>query len=134
MAFFVADRACRDSMSPRDFAAIFHQDPRVVLGRELAFLAARGLLRLVDGRVRKPLSRSFQVTHLLAFLCLDNDELRRSLATLRGTRIARNLRVQYDAIPAELPPSLLWCRMAIRASRARRPTLAPLSAAGTPRS
>jgi coproporphyrinogen III oxidase-like Fe-S oxidoreductase len=119
MAFFVADRVCRDSLSPREFVAVFHEDPRVVLGRELSFLVARGLLRVDDGRIRKPANRAFQVTHLLAFLSLGSDDLERMLAALPKLSLTHHARRQYDAVAAELPPSLLWCRMAIRASRAR---------------
>jgi coproporphyrinogen III oxidase-like Fe-S oxidoreductase len=118
MAFYVADRACRDAVSARDFATVFRQDPRVVLGRELRFLVGRGLLELDQGRIRKPPNVAFQVTQLLAFLALGNDDLQRASAALGDGRARGALR-QYRAIQAELPPSLLWCRMAIRASRAR---------------
>jgi coproporphyrinogen III oxidase-like Fe-S oxidoreductase len=119
MGFFLAERAFRDAVSPRDFAAVFRQDPRVVFGDELAFLVAHGLLRVRDGRVYKPRDRSFQVTHLLAFLALDGETLERSASRRRRQALPGVARAQYEAIGAELPPSLLWCRMAIRASRAR---------------
>jgi coproporphyrinogen III oxidase-like Fe-S oxidoreductase len=119
-AFFLADRMCRDSVAPRDFAAVFGQDPRLLFGDELGFLVARGLLRVQDGRLRKAPGRAFQVTHLLAFLALDGDALARSAARLPAGDTPRGgPRAQYESIAAELPPSLLWCRMAIRASRSR---------------
>jgi coproporphyrinogen III oxidase-like Fe-S oxidoreductase len=118
MAFYVAERACRDAVSARDFATVFRQDPRAMMGRELAFLVARGLLQMEGGRIRKPANPAFQVTHLLAFLALSNDALEDASARLGVVQPRAALR-QYRAIGAELPPSLLWCRMAIRASRSR---------------
>ena len=119
-AFFVADRVCRDSLSLEDFASLFRVDLRHAFGRELDFLLARGLLAVSNGRLHKPLNRRFQVTHLLAFLALEDDAIERALAGVdAGTPPAPVLQ-QYDLIEEELPPTLLWCRMAIRASQAMR--------------
>jgi hypothetical protein len=120
MAFFIADRVCRDALSPRDFHAVFGEDPRTRFGGELAFLVARGLLRQSEGRLRKPARRDFQVTHLLAFLALDTEALERARASSSRSLSSRGAWDAYARIETELPPSLLWCRMAIRASRASR--------------
>jgi coproporphyrinogen III oxidase-like Fe-S oxidoreductase len=121
MAFFIVDRACRGALSPRDFASVFEADARKVFGRELAFLVASGLLRQVDGRLSKPPRRDFQATELLAFLALDNGALARSLAELDSDAPKPRAALRdYRLVSEELPPSLLWCRMAIRASRAAR--------------
>lgn len=130
-AFFIADRTCRDALSPADFAAVFGEDPRVLLGRELGYLVARGLLHVVDGRLRKAASRDFQVTHLLAFLALSSEDVRRSMSTVRRASLTDTAKAQYAAIQTELPPSLLWCRMAIRASRAARASLVSGAASTT---
>ncbi len=120
-AFFVVDRTCRGALTPRDFTSVFDEDARTLFGRELAFLVARGLLRQTDGRLSKPPRREFQATELLAFLALDNVALANALSRLESaTTLHEPALRDYRLIAEELPPSLLWCRLAIRASRAAR--------------
>jgi hypothetical protein len=123
MAFYAADRACRGDLSFPRFAKIFGDDARVVFGRELAFLAHEGVLRIQGEHVSKPPSRAFQVTHLLAFLLKNEGELARDLERLDQSASPPeplDVVAQYEAVRAELPPSLLWCRIAMRAAQATR--------------
>jgi oxygen-independent coproporphyrinogen-3 oxidase len=122
MAFELADRACRGRASLRELSRLFRADVHRVVGDEIDFLVARGLLRAEGDVLSKPPDRDFQVTHLLAFLLFSADELR---ALPAGGEKSAALR-QYDLVRAELPPSLLWCRIAIRAAisaRSSRPRL-----------
>jgi coproporphyrinogen III oxidase-like Fe-S oxidoreductase len=120
-AFFVVDRTCRGALAPREFASVFGEDARAPFGRELAFLVARGLLHQTNGRLSKPPRREFQATELLAFLVLDNAALTNALERLDAVAPQHEPALRdYRLIAEELPPSLLWCRMAIRASRAAR--------------
>jgi oxygen-independent coproporphyrinogen-3 oxidase len=130
MAFFFADHAVRGDLSLARFAEVFGGDARRAFGPELAFLAAEGLLRIDDDRVVKPPNPSFQVTHLFAFLLRRADHLAADLAALDAAPAAPRSAAlaQYDAVRDELPPSLLWCRLAIRAAQSvRGAQLSPLS-------
>lgn len=115
-AFYVADRATRGMLSARAFAAAFGVALDDVFGPELAHLCARGRLAREGDRVWKPRDRGFQALHLLAALCFTADELRArwpadGAAPPPGAR-------DYALVGAELPPSLIWCRIAMRAARA----------------
>jgi hypothetical protein len=120
LAFELADRACRGRASLGDLSRIFHADVRRVLGDELAFLSERGLLRDDGDAISKPPNRSFQVTHLLAFLLSSASELRAMLRSIPADAKKTPEVRQYDAVDAELPPSLFWCRIAIRAAISAR--------------
>jgi oxygen-independent coproporphyrinogen-3 oxidase len=120
LAFELADRACRGRASLRDLSRMFRADVRRVLGPEIDHLVARGLLIADGDTITKPPDRSFQVTHLLAFLVSSADELRAMLRSLPTTPSPSAALRQYDEVGAELPPSLLWCRIAIRAAISAR--------------
>lgn len=120
LAFHLADRATRGDLSLRDLSRTFHADARRIFGPELSFLLERELLVQTGERIRKKSDRTFQVTHLLAFLLFSSSELRTMRDSIaKDARKSLTLR-QYDAIEAELPPSLFWCRIAIRASISAR--------------
>lgn len=116
MAFDLSDRLCRGPTSMRDVTRVFHADPRRVFGPELAHLVARGLLIDDGDAMRKRPDRSFQVTHLLSFLLFSCRELRAMRRSIPDGAVKSAEIRQYESIGAELPPSLLWCRIAIRAS------------------
>lgn len=185
MAFFVAEQACRGELTLPLFRRAFGRELRLVFGREVDFLLARGMLAIRGDRLMKPPSSQFQIVSLLAFLTRDGaalrreaialDESRRAAATEsegglvlgeaddledavtratqggsgvaridvgagldaeRATQLAhvaerrrvrlvvvgdaRRTLAQYDAIREELPPSMLWVRIAIRASQSSR--------------
>lgn len=115
MALHVAERAYRGQLTASEFQKIFGVELDGVLGRELRFLVDRRLLEANGGALLKGPSRSFQVTHLLTFLLHDSAALERML-NAGGKPGATSVRAQYDAIPVEMPPSVLWCRIAMRAS------------------
>jgi coproporphyrinogen III oxidase-like Fe-S oxidoreductase len=108
-AFFVADRATRGELYEHDFARAFGQALGDVFAAELAFLGEAGLLERRGERWVKPARRDFQVTHLLALL-----------AGASPCKTFPAQLAQYREVPGELPPSLVWCRIAMRADATNR--------------
>lgn len=118
MAFFVTERASRGGLDDASFRGIFRRGLGAVFGAELAFLSSEGLLQERDGSYRKPARRDLDSTHLLAFLA-DRANPRVALPS------APSPMDEYSRVGAELPPALIWCRLAMRAARAARRRTAP---------
>ncbi len=141
MAFFVADHACRDGVDSEEFRRVFRRELGSVFEPELSFLVGEALL---TPSYRKPPRRDFDAAHLIAFLAdrsgarqtdsepelvrqsaLDAARAYRELARRPGPSREqdRAFTHEYSQIDSELPPSLLWCRLAMRAARAARKRL-----------
>ncbi|MBK9001430.1 MAG: radical SAM protein [Myxococcales bacterium] len=118
MAFFVTERASRGGIDDASFRSIFRRSLGSVFGAELAFLSSEGLLQERDGSYRKPARRDFDSTQFLAFLA-DRGTARIALPS------APSPTDEYSRVGAELPPALIWCRLAMRAARASRRRMAP---------
>jgi hypothetical protein len=137
MAYFVVDRACRSGVSDADFAPVFRRKLDEVFGRELGFLAGEGLVRNDGGSYWKPRRRDFDAACFVAFLADRRGETPPQISPISpptgALEAAERLRRpgpvlsndaaridEYAAVNAELPPALLWCRLAMRAARAAR--------------
>lgn len=127
-AFFIAEHACRGDLTADRFRRVFSSDMSRSFPAELAFLVSSGLLRVEGDTWRKPARRDFQMTHLLAFLLRASADLAREVRQLEGATLAgvapeddprRALR-DYDLTAEEMPPSMLWVRIAVRAAQASR--------------
>jgi len=115
LAFAVAERACRGIFDPGELSRSQGADPREVFADELAFLLQEGLLASSQSRWSKPARRDFEVTHLLLFLLGEDQKLMARASRLRdAARPMSAVLRQYREIDAELPPSVLWCRIAMR--------------------
>jgi coproporphyrinogen III oxidase-like Fe-S oxidoreductase len=135
MAFFVVDGACRGGIGDEAFSRVFRRPLASAFGNELEHLVASGLVQRTKGGYRKPERRDFEATHFLAFLC-DREASpppdpppRPRLTLLEASELARHASPgaldeargdEYARVDAEVPPSLLWCRLAMRAARAAR--------------
>ena len=76
---------------------------------------------LDDGdRWWKEPSMAFQMPHLLAFLALDGRSFAPRASGSPATDGHAPCAAPVRRHPAELPPSVLWCQMTMRAERARR--------------
>ena len=117
-AFYVGEQVCRGCLSPRGFAATFGVQLEEVYGDELRFLEAAGLVERSERAWRKMANPDFDIGHLLAFL-LEGRSGANAAPISCGTSSGAPL-AQYDAIQEELPPSVLWCRIAMRAHQASR--------------
>lgn len=137
MAFFVVDRACRSGVSDADFATVFRRPLDDVFGRELEFLVSEGLVRNATGSYWKPQRTDFDAACFIAFLAdrkgVDFEQLSAISSPTGALEATERLRRpgpvlandtaridEYAAVNAELPPALLWCRLAMRAARAAR--------------
>ena len=96
-AFHVADRICRGALGDRAEAQAFRP--------ELDYLESTGVL--ANGRL--PVGSQIGAAHLTAFLSGRTGSPRDEAAA-----------PEYALIGGELPPSLLWCRLAMRAAAAAR--------------
>lgn len=112
MAFYVTERASRGGVDDAGFRSVFRRGIGSVFGAELAFLSSEGLLHERAGSYRKPEQREFHSTHLLAFLAD-----RRAAPDLLQQSGPSGVD-EYSRVGAELPPALIWCRLAMRAARA----------------
>ena len=126
--FFIAEHACRGDLTAARFRRVFGGDLARAFPSELAFLVSSGLLRVEGDAWRKPARLDFQMTHLLAFLLRTSADLAREVRQLEGATLAgvapdddprRALR-DYDLTEEEMPPSMLWVRIAVRAAQASR--------------
>ena len=118
-AFYVGEQACRGRLEPRGFFATFGQSLDELFGSELQFLKDRGLMEVAGERWRKRTGVGFDLGHLLGFL-LDREGTEGRGAATSGFAPPSLTLSQYGAVREELPPSLLWCRIAMRAHQACR--------------
>ncbi len=81
-AFFVAEQACRGTLTAEAYQRVFGHELAAAFGGELAFLSREGLLSQDGERFSKPPSPRFQLTHLLAFLLWDARALAVQLAAI----------------------------------------------------
>lgn len=137
MAFFVVDGACSSGVTNEEFTRIFRTPLAEVFGRELEYLVTEGLLSNDAGAYWKPKRRDFDAACFVAFLAdrkaQNSAELPAVLeptsALLATERLRRPGNVlptdearidEYAEVDVELPPQLLWCRLAMRAARSAR--------------
>jgi hypothetical protein len=118
LAFALAEHAGRGCFDP---SSTLGTEARGLFPSELDFLFDAGLLRNEGGRWSKPVREGFDAVQLMLFLLTSEDELGRRARQLRDAArpLTGGLR-QYREIPAELPASVLWCRIAMRADATAR--------------
>jgi coproporphyrinogen III oxidase-like Fe-S oxidoreductase len=136
MAFFVTDRACRTGVTDADFVRVFRARLSDVFGPELEYLLSEGLLSMGTAGYWKPKRKDFDAACFVAFLAdrkASNPGQKFQISPTNAIQATERLRRpgnvlpadearidEYAEVDAELPPQLLWCRLAMRAARAAR--------------
>jgi len=118
LAFALAEHAGRGCFDP---SSALGKETRGAFHSELEFLFGAGLLRNEGARWSKPAGDGFDAAQLMLFLLASEEELGRRVGVLRDAALPLpgGLR-QYREIASELPASLLWCRIAMRADATAR--------------
>jgi oxygen-independent coproporphyrinogen-3 oxidase len=119
-AWYVAELASRGVLQRAGFRDRFGVDLDACLGPEVEFLVRRRLLVEDRGRLNKVRHRRFTAIHLLSFLLAGPAEGPAGREFPAPADAVAASRRQYDGILDELPPSLVWCRIGLRAARAAR--------------
>ena len=121
MAFYAAEQAGRGELSAAGFARIFGRELGAAFPEEIGFLLRQGYLVWRGDRLCKPPRPDFQTLHLLVILLHDARSLTARLQELPAAGLPVLAPPRDDQLVLdELPLSMLWSQLAVRASQASR--------------